>query len=100
VPRAQAVLSFVAGIAYTICMQYTVRNVPKNLDEELRRRAHDEGKSLNEVALEAMMRGVGQTAEQTRFRDLSDLAGTWKDDPEFEAAIADQHTIDPELWTE
>jgi len=80
-------------------MQYTVRNVPKNLDEELRRRARDEGKSLNEVALEAMMRGVGQTAEEMRFRDLSDLAGTWKDDPEFEAAIADQDTIDPELWT-
>jgi plasmid stability protein len=96
----QTVLSHDAGIAYTICMQYTVRNVPKNLDEELRRRARDQGKSLNEVALEAMMRGVGQTAEEMPFRDLSDLAGTWKDDPEFEAAIADQDTIDPELWTE
>jgi plasmid stability protein len=94
------VLAFFAGVAYNFCMQYTVRNVPKNLDEELRRRARDEGKSLNEVALEAMMRGVGQTAEEVRFRDLSDLAGTWKDDPEFDAAIADQDTIDPELWAE
>ena len=81
-------------------MQYTVRNIPKNLDEELRRRARDEGKSLNEVALAAMTRGVGQAAETVRFRDLSDLAGTWKEDPEFDAAIEDQDTIDRELWAE
>ncbi len=81
-------------------MQYTVRNVPNNVDEELRRRAREEGKSLNEVALEAMARGVGQAAEAMRFRDLSDLAGTWQEDPEFDSAIADQDTIDPELWDE
>ena len=81
-------------------MQYTVRNVSKNLDEELRRRSREEGKSLNEVALEAMARGVGQAAEPVRFRDLSDLAGTWKEDPEFDAAIADQEAIEPELWAE
>lgn len=89
-----------AGVAYTSCMQYTVRNISKNLDEELRRRCREEGKSLNEVALEAMARGVGQAAEAVRFRDLSDLAGTWKEDPEFDAAIEDQDTIEPELWAE
>ena len=81
-------------------MQYTVRNIPKNLDEELRRRARREGKSLNAVALEAMTRGAGQAAEEVRFRDVSDLAGTWKEDPEFDAAIKDQHSIDTELWDE
>ncbi len=33
-----------------------------------------------------------------RQRDLSDLSGTWVDDPAFDRAIADQRTIDPELW--
>lgn len=89
-----------AGIAYTLCMQYTVRNVPDKLDKELRRRAREEGKSLNEVALEAMARGVGQGAETVRYRDLSGIAGSWKDDPEFDRAIADLDTVDPELWAE
>ena len=81
-------------------MQYTVRNIPRTLDEELRRRAREQGRSLNEVALQAMARGVGQSAESVRFRDLADLAGTWKEDPEFDAAIEAQNTIDPELWDE
>jgi len=81
-------------------MQYTVRNIPKTVDDELRRRAREEGKSLNEVTVEAMVRGVGHAAEPVRFRDLSDIAGTWQEDPEFDAAIADQDTIDPDLWRE
>jgi len=81
-------------------MQYTVRNIPKSLDEEMRRRAREEGKSLNEVAVQAMTRGLGQAAESVRFRNLTDLAGTWKEDPEFDAAIEAQDTIEPELWDE
>ena len=81
-------------------MQYTVRNVPKSLDEELRRRARVEGKSLNEATLEALARGVGHAGQPVRFRDLSAVVGTWKEDPEFDAAIADQDTIDPDLWKE
>ena len=45
-----------------------------------------------------MARGVSQDREQLQLRDLSDLAGTWKEDPEFDAAIEDQDTIDLALW--
>jgi len=31
-------------------------------------------------------------------RDLSDIAGTWVEDPEFDAALEDQSRIDWELW--
>jgi hypothetical protein len=31
-------------------------------------------------------------------RDLSDLAGTWVEDPGFDEAIADQDRIDSVLW--
>jgi hypothetical protein len=39
---------------------------------------------------------LGLCAEKQR--DLSDLAGTWVEDPAFDEAIADQDRIDPDLW--
>lgn len=79
-------------------MRYTLRNVPKAVDRALRQRARRENKSLNEVAIEALSQGVGLQERPVRRRKLDDLAGTWREDPEFDAAIADQHRIDPELW--
>ena len=87
-----------AGIAYTLCMQYTVRGVPKSVDEALRRRARVEGKSLNEVAIESLAEGLGLGAEPVIRRDLSDIAGTWKKDAAVEAALAAQDEVDEALW--
>jgi hypothetical protein len=79
-------------------MQYTLRNVPAALDEAIRRRAREEGKSLNEVAIEAMMRALGLQGEPTRQRDLSGVAGSWQPDPATDEALEEQRRIDPELW--
>ncbi|MGB2606338.1 MAG: hypothetical protein WBC78_22215 [Candidatus Sulfotelmatobacter sp.] len=79
-------------------MQYTIRNVPDSVDEALRRAAHERGKSLNEVAIEALARGAGVSGERGRQRDLGDIAGTWRKDPAFDSALAAQHTIDEEMW--
>ena len=79
-------------------MQYTLRNVPAAIDRALRRLARQEGRSLNEVAIRALSRAVGVGDEPVRHRDLSDLANTWQDDPEFDAALADHDRIDPGLW--
>ncbi len=79
-------------------MQYTIRNVPDYLDAALRGASRAQGKSLNEVAIEALARGAGLSDQPRRQRDLGDLAGTWRDDPVFEAALAAQDTIDQELW--
>jgi len=79
-------------------MQYTLRNVPAALDRALRRRARDGGKSLNEVAVEALARGVGLGAEPVRVRSIEDIQGSWQEDPEFDEAILDQHRIDDDLW--
>jgi hypothetical protein len=79
-------------------MQYTVRNVPDFLDEVLRRSAREQGKSLNEVALEALARGAGLSERRFPRRDLSDIAGSWRKDPAFDAALATQDVIDAELW--
>jgi plasmid stability protein len=87
-----------ACIAYNKCMQYTIRNVPRHVDAALRRKAREQGKSLNDVAIEALVQGAGVGEQRCPQRDLSDIARTWQKDPAFEDALAAQDTIDPELW--
>ncbi len=79
-------------------MQYTVRGIPSAVDEAIRRRARAEGKSLNEVALEALAEGLGLGAEPVIRRDLSDIAGSWKKDAAVEAALAAHDEVDEDLW--
>lgn len=79
-------------------MQYTLRNIPPSLDAALRRKAREEGRSLNEVAVEALMRALGLEGEPIRHRDLGDVAGTWEADPAADDALDDQRRVDPELW--
>jgi hypothetical protein len=92
------VLASVACNAYNICMQYTIRNVPHTLDQALRRAARERGKSLNEVAIEALARGAGVIEERGRQRDVNDIAGTWREDPAFDSALDAQDTTDEEMW--
>ena len=79
-------------------MQYTLRNVPPHVDRALRAKARRDGKSLNEAAVEALAQGVGVGSVAVKRRDLSDLAGTWREDAEFDAALPDQRRIDMEAW--
>jgi hypothetical protein len=79
-------------------MQYTVRGIPNSLDKAVRQRARDEGKSLNEVAVEALSEGVGLGKGVVVVRDLSDVVGTWARDAAAEAAIAAQDEVDESLW--
>ncbi len=78
--------------------QYTVRNVPSSIDRELRERAKRTTKTLNEVTIEALRRGLGFSNDEVVYDDLDDLAGTWQDDEAFDEAIADQDQIEPNLW--
>lgn len=79
-------------------MQYTIRNIPDFLDAALRRSARERGKSLNEVAIEALTRGAGLGEVRYRQRNVSDIAGSWREDPAFDRAHEEQDTVDPELW--
>lgn len=91
-------LAFGAGIAYTECMQYTLRGIPSALDQAIRDRARAESKSLNEVAVEALAEGLGFGDGVFAHRDLSDIVGTWKKDAAFDAALREQDRIDQALW--
>ena len=80
-------------------VQYTVRDVPRMVDAALRRKATEEGKSLNEVLRQALLKEAGLAGQERRtYDDLDHLAGTWVEDPEFDAAIAAQDVIDESLW--
>ncbi len=79
-------------------VQYTIRDVPLYVNETLRQKAKAEGKSLNQVAVEALTAGAGLGDKPVKHRDLDHLAGTWVEDPEFDAIIRDMDRIDPEMW--
>ncbi len=68
------------------------------LDKAIRSRARAEGKSLNEVAVEALADGLGFGKESVVIRDLSDIVGTWKREASVEAALAAQDEVDEALW--
>ena len=76
-----------------------MRAVPSHIDSALRRKAREEGKSLNEVlrAALAMAAGSGASAP-VDHHDLDHLAGTWDEDAEFDRAIAVQDQVDEALW--
>ncbi|MBN2442820.1 MAG: hypothetical protein JXJ04_15795 [Spirochaetales bacterium] len=79
-------------------VQYTIRGIPDKLNLSLRNKAKKEHKSLNQVVIECISRGLGLSGEKVYYNDLDDLAGSWKKDAEFDKAIEEMDKIDPELW--
>ena len=79
------------------CMQYTIRNVPPGIDKAIKARAKQLGKSVNEVALEALARSIG---EPIRRRSLRRMPGSWSpaEARDFERFLAGHRAIDEELW--
>lgn len=87
-----------ACVAYTTCMQYTIRGIPPAVDSALRDRARVAGKSLNEAAIDALVEGAGVIGAPRKRRDLGDVAGTWKTEKAVESALAAQDRVDEDLW--
>ena len=91
-------LALNAYTAYTKCMQYTIRKLPARLDKLIRKRAKEEGKSLNTVAVEALMEAFGLRGSVPSHRDVGSLAGSWVEDPAVDEALREQRGIDDEMW--
>jgi hypothetical protein len=80
----------------------TLRNIPPKLQEIIRKRACAYGLSLNKTVLRMLEEASGQgTKSRELHHDLDHLAGTWSDEEAaaFEAALAEQRSVDPELWS-
>jgi hypothetical protein len=93
-----SLIAFYACTAYNTCMQYTLRKIPPALDRALRERAQTEAKSMNEIAIEALAKGLGFGNGIQIRRDLSDVVGTWKKDKAFNQALLEQDQVDEDLW--
>jgi plasmid stability protein len=78
--------------------QYTVRNIPEDLDIALRQMAQEAGKSLNQMAVESLRAAAGLGEPSGKRRDLSDLVGAGHLDAQVLEALEDQRRIDAELW--
>jgi hypothetical protein len=78
-------------------MQYTIRNIPPELDRAIKARAKRLGKSVNQVALELLARAVGQPV---RRRSLREMPGAWSEEEaaEFDRFLEEHRRIDSELW--
>ena len=79
-------------------MQYTLRNVSKELDAAVRRRAAREKRSLNDVVLRAIAEGLGVASADAPRRSFAALVGAAPRDRALAVALEAQRTIDPELW--
>ena len=78
--------------------QYTIRAVPPEVDQSLRKIAHDRGISLNAVLLDALRNAAGQSAEPIIHHDLDHLIGSMKPDPDLDRALEEMRVVDPEMW--
>jgi hypothetical protein len=89
---------------YTVAMKaITVRNLPPRIAKEIRERAQRDRSSLNGTVIRMLEERLGEAApgeKKKKRRDLSFLRGTWtkKEADEFNRALAQQRTIDKELW--
>ena len=80
------------------CMQYTIRGIPGYLDSGIRLYAEKESKSLNQALLDMLAAGLGFFSKHEKNEPLMELAGTWREDPAADKALAEMRTIDEDLW--
>lgn len=78
-------------------MQYTVRDIPVEVDRRLRDDSRRRQRSLNQTLVEILSRAAG-AAETTTYHDLDSFFGSWTADAGVDEALADQRKIDGELW--
>jgi plasmid stability protein len=80
----------------------TLRNLPADVEREIRKRAREKGISANKAVIGLLEEhlDIEQKGKIKRYHDLDHLHGAWtkKQSEEFDKALEDQRQIDPELW--
>ncbi len=79
-------------------VQYTIRDVPRSVDRALRKRAVDQGRSLNAIVLEVLATAAAVAKEARVHDDLDHLIGSWVHDPETDRALDEQRKVDLRDW--
>ena len=80
--------------------QITLRQIPDNLERQLRILAQQHKTSLNKTIIFLLQQALGLSENSRKMRNLSDLKGTWDSAQaaEFEANTKIFERIDREIW--
>lgn len=80
--------------------QLTLRQIPEEVENELRQVASRNSTSLNHTAIAALQKGLGLAPPARRRRDLSRFVGKWTaaEADEFDKNVRAFGQIDAELW--
>ena len=81
----------------------TIRGVEPELVDTLKLMAKCQGKSVNQIVIDALKKHCGIEKERKFtqvYHDLDDLFGSWtqKEFNEIQSKIATERRIDPGLW--
>jgi len=79
-----------------MAIQYTIRNIPPEVDKALKQRAKITRKSFNQTVVDELSRGIGKPSKG-RFAWLGGTMDA-KEAAAFDAAIADLNRPDPKFW--
>ena len=76
--------------------QLTIRNVPDEVADRLKRLSRERGSSVNSTVLELLARAVDVRSRRARLEEYA----TWTDEDaeDFDDVLAAQRVIDAELW--
>lgn len=87
-----------AWSAYNAGMQYTIRDIPKEVDKALRAKARAEGASLNEVAVRTLAKGLGLDGVPCVYDDLDWFLGSGGLERAVTQAIERHDVVHPDDW--
>jgi len=79
-------------------IQYTIRQVPSEVNEAVREYSVREGCSLNHAILQVLRKGSGLVGEHIAHHDLDFMANTWVADKKCDEALREFDRIDKGLW--
>jgi len=79
-------------------IQYTIRDIPVEVDRRLRDGARRLHRSLNQSLVDLLSRAAGASETPAAYRDLDSFFGSWTPDPEVDQALGEQRKIDRKLW--
>lgn len=93
-----ALMAYTVGMNRRHKIQYTIRDIPVEVDRRLRDGARRLHLSLNQSLVELLSRAAGASERTAVYRDLDGFYGSWTQDPEVDQALAEQRKIDRKLW--
>jgi hypothetical protein len=79
-------------------IQYTIRNIPPQVDKALKKRAKQSGKSFNQTVIELLSLQVLGTTESSEENNFEWLFGRKSLDKGFDEAVEKLSHVDEKLW--